>query len=195
MRGLTWPPSRSGAHAAAIIATRPLRNTISRRVGARCCCMAPSAEDFQRAYDELHGEFLRRQGGDGEIYDEVNPRSGTEDRIRAVALRCIGSGARVLEIGAGDGRTCLSTSQTRQQGIIGGCLAVGVGAGARALGRRAGIGPGLRVWRCAPPRPARRIIRLHRERESWWNTSRSKICKPICARYIAFWPLARLSAL
>jgi len=64
-----------------------------------------SAEDFQRAYDELHGEFLRRQGGDGEIYDEVNPRSGTEDRIRAVALRCIGSGARVLEIGAGDGRT------------------------------------------------------------------------------------------
>lgn len=64
-----------------------------------------SAEDFQQAYDELHSEFLRRQGSGGEIYDEVNPRSGAEDRIRAVVLRCIGAGARVLEIGTGDGCT------------------------------------------------------------------------------------------
>jgi 2-polyprenyl-3-methyl-5-hydroxy-6-metoxy-1,4-benzoquinol methylase len=64
-----------------------------------------STEDFQRAYDELHAEFLRRQGEQGEIYADINPRSETEDRVRAVVLRSVGTGARVLEVGTGDGRT------------------------------------------------------------------------------------------
>jgi 2-polyprenyl-3-methyl-5-hydroxy-6-metoxy-1,4-benzoquinol methylase len=63
-----------------------------------------SAEEFQRAYDELHAEFLSRQGQEGEIYATVNPRS-VEDRVRRVLLRYIGSGARVLEVGTGDGVT------------------------------------------------------------------------------------------
>lgn len=62
-----------------------------------------SAEDFQRAYDELHAEFLRCQGDRGGIYEEVNPRSATDDRVRAVILQAVGSGARVLEVGTGDG--------------------------------------------------------------------------------------------
>ncbi|MCD6520922.1 MAG: class I SAM-dependent methyltransferase [Anaerolineae bacterium] len=64
-----------------------------------------SMEDFQRAYDELHAEFLRRQGEDGEIYGEVNPRSERSERVQALILRYIGSGARVLEVGTGDGVT------------------------------------------------------------------------------------------
>ena len=72
-----------------------------------------SAEDFQQAYDELHAEFLRTaSGGEQEIYAEVNPRSPTEDRVRAVILQytrelaeTAGRGLDVLEIGTGDGRT------------------------------------------------------------------------------------------
>jgi SAM-dependent methyltransferase len=64
-----------------------------------------STEDFQRAYDELHAEFLHRQGEQGEIYADVNPRSESEDRVRAVVSRCVGTGARMLEVGTGDGRT------------------------------------------------------------------------------------------
>lgn len=64
-----------------------------------------STEDFQRAYDELHAEFLREQGEQGEIYAEVNPRVEGEDRVRAVLLRCVGKGQRVLEVGTGDGVT------------------------------------------------------------------------------------------
>lgn len=64
-----------------------------------------STEDFQRAYDELHAEFLREQGGQGAIYATVNPRAESEDRVRAVVLRCVGRGARVLEVGTGDGLT------------------------------------------------------------------------------------------
>ena len=78
------------------------------QIEARWCDLlrqGASTEDFQRAYDELHAEFLRRQGEQGEIYADVNPRSESEDRVRAVVLRSIGTGARVLEVGTGDGRT------------------------------------------------------------------------------------------
>ena len=64
-----------------------------------------STADFARAYDELHHEFLGRQGDQAKIYGQVNPRQGSEDRLRPVILRCIPSGARVLEVGAGDGET------------------------------------------------------------------------------------------
>lgn len=64
-----------------------------------------STEDFQRAYDELHAEFLQRQDGEAEIYAEVNPRSSVDDRIRAVVLASIPPGSRVLEMGTGDGET------------------------------------------------------------------------------------------
>ncbi|MFH1085268.1 MAG: class I SAM-dependent methyltransferase [Chloroflexota bacterium] len=67
-----------------------------------------TADDFRQAYDQLHAEFLSRQaaeGGAGEIYRQVNPRASGEDRVRAVALRLIGAGACVLEIGSGDGAT------------------------------------------------------------------------------------------
>jgi 2-polyprenyl-3-methyl-5-hydroxy-6-metoxy-1,4-benzoquinol methylase len=65
-----------------------------------------SVDDFADAYDQLHKEFLdRQQGQDGEIYGEVNPRSTSEDRVRAVILRAVGSGKRVLEVGTGDGET------------------------------------------------------------------------------------------
>lgn len=64
-----------------------------------------SAEDFERAYDELHSEFLKEQSENVDIYGQVNPRSASDDRVRAVMLRAIGSGARVLEVGTGDGRT------------------------------------------------------------------------------------------
>ena len=64
-----------------------------------------SADAFQQAYDELHAEFLERQPTDEQgIYADVNPRSA-EDRVRAVILKCIGSGKRVLEVGTGDGAT------------------------------------------------------------------------------------------
>lgn len=64
-----------------------------------------STEDFQRAYDELHAEFLREQEGQGEIYAQVNPRAEGEDRVRRVVLQSVGTGARVLEVGTGDGLT------------------------------------------------------------------------------------------
>ena len=64
-----------------------------------------SSEDFRRAYDELHTEFIGTQGEVGDIYGEVNPRSEVGDRVRAVVLRHIGSGSRVLEVGTGDGTT------------------------------------------------------------------------------------------
>ena len=82
-----------------------------------------STGDFQRAYDELHAEFIRqaecaRQDGDdvpysrGGIYAQVNPRPETEDRLRSVILHYVGSWSclrgrpsRVLEVGTGDGRT------------------------------------------------------------------------------------------
>ncbi|NLG49417.1 MAG: class I SAM-dependent methyltransferase [Chloroflexi bacterium] len=70
-----------------------------------------SAEDFQRAYDELHAEFLQRQDGEGEIYAEVNPRSSVDDRIRAVVLASIRPGSRVLEVGTGDGETAYLLAQ------------------------------------------------------------------------------------
>ena len=71
-----------------------------------------STEDFQHAYDELHAEFMDRQHGDADLYEKVNPRSSTEDRIRAVLLQVIGSGQDVLEVGTGDGRTaCLLAEQ------------------------------------------------------------------------------------
>lgn len=74
-----------------------------------------TAEDFQRAYDELHAEFLQRQDGDGEIYAEVNPRSSVDDRIRAVVLACISPGSRVLEMGTGDGETAYLLAQSGNQ--------------------------------------------------------------------------------
>jgi len=64
-----------------------------------------TAGDFQRAYDELHSEFLSHEGKDAQIYDHVNPRDATDDRVRSVVLRRIGSGQRVLEVGTGDGQT------------------------------------------------------------------------------------------
>jgi SAM-dependent methyltransferase len=82
-----------------------------------------SAQEFGQAYDELHREFLRQQSdsapdlGAGvgpnasassapsDIYATVNPRSGAEDRVRAVLLRVAGSGKRILEVGTGDGLT------------------------------------------------------------------------------------------
>jgi ubiquinone/menaquinone biosynthesis C-methylase UbiE len=64
-----------------------------------------STESFQQAYDELHAEFLDRLADGEEIYDEINPRSDVDDRLRAVILRYVGSGARVLEVGTGDGMT------------------------------------------------------------------------------------------
>jgi 2-polyprenyl-3-methyl-5-hydroxy-6-metoxy-1,4-benzoquinol methylase len=70
-----------------------------------------SSEDFQHAYDELHAEFLRRQSVKGAIYAEVNPRSEAEDRVRAVMMRMIGTGARVLEVGTGDGQTAYLLAQ------------------------------------------------------------------------------------
>jgi SAM-dependent methyltransferase len=71
-----------------------------------------SAQDFADAYDQLHQEFLGRQPGqDGEIYGEVNPRSASEDRVRAVILRAVGSGKRVLEVGTGDGATAFQLAR------------------------------------------------------------------------------------
>jgi 2-polyprenyl-3-methyl-5-hydroxy-6-metoxy-1,4-benzoquinol methylase len=78
-----------------------------------------TAQEFGQAYDELHREFLRQQSGPGtgvgpnasassaqaDIYATVNPRSGAEDRVRAVLLRVAGSGKRILEVGTGDGLT------------------------------------------------------------------------------------------
>ncbi len=66
-----------------------------------------SAQEFGQAYDELHREFLRQQSdsAEGDIYGDVNPRSGAEDRVRAVLLRVAGSGKRILEVGTGDGLT------------------------------------------------------------------------------------------
>jgi len=71
-----------------------------------------STDDFQRAYDELHAEFLERQQGDQvDIYGKVNPRSSSEDRVRAVVLKVIGSGSRILEIGTGDGQTAYTLAK------------------------------------------------------------------------------------
>ena len=64
-----------------------------------------STEDFQQAYDQLHREFLSRQGDDAKIYGEVNPRESGADRLRPIILRCIAPGSRVLEVGTGDGET------------------------------------------------------------------------------------------
>jgi 2-polyprenyl-3-methyl-5-hydroxy-6-metoxy-1,4-benzoquinol methylase len=66
-----------------------------------------TAKEFGQAYDELHREFLRQQSdsAQADIYAAVNPRSGAEDRVRAVLLRVAGSGKRILEVGTGDGLT------------------------------------------------------------------------------------------
>lgn len=69
----------------------------------------PTTEDFQRAYDELHAWFLEEQGGEGDIYAQVNPRG--MDRSRVAVLREIGTGKRVLEVGCGDGATSYLLAQ------------------------------------------------------------------------------------
>jgi len=64
-----------------------------------------STSAFQKAYDELHAEFMEQQDGAGEIYDHVNPRADADDRLRSVIVASIGTGQRVLEVGTGDGVT------------------------------------------------------------------------------------------
>jgi len=62
-----------------------------------------TSQEFQQAYDELHGLFLKEQEDQAQIYAEVNPRG--MDRARQAIMHKIGSGQRVLEIGSGDGET------------------------------------------------------------------------------------------
>jgi ubiquinone/menaquinone biosynthesis C-methylase UbiE len=102
MRAQSGPKAGQGAE----LRDHRDKSEAEREIEARWCkhlMKGASTEDFQRAYDELHAEFLRRQGSQGGIYAEVNPRPDAEDRIRAVVLRAIGTGRRVLEVGTGDG--------------------------------------------------------------------------------------------
>jgi 2-polyprenyl-3-methyl-5-hydroxy-6-metoxy-1,4-benzoquinol methylase len=64
-----------------------------------------STADFQRAYDELHAEFLREQGdaGEGDEATLYGWRAEADARVHAVILRCIGRDACVLEAGTGHG--------------------------------------------------------------------------------------------
>ena len=68
-----------------------------------------TAEDFGKAYDELHALFLEEQGEGAEIYGSVNPRH--QDRARQVILRKVESGHRVLEVGCGEGETSRMLAQ------------------------------------------------------------------------------------
>jgi ubiquinone/menaquinone biosynthesis C-methylase UbiE len=95
-----------------------------------------TAEDFQHAYDELHGLFLQEQQSVGEIYVEVNPRG--MDNARRAILRQIGSGQRVLEVGCGDGET---SRLLAKQGN--GVLSIDISAVALDVARRLASNEGL----------------------------------------------------